>query len=419
MTSRRFASPLVLALWFAGVWSTGCSSGSNETGAAGSGGAANGGAGGGAIAGSGGAPTGAAGGPAGTTGTAGSSAGQGGTTAGNGGSSAGGSTGIAGGAVAGAGGGAAGAPSAGGHGGGAAGTGGSGGSGTPGTPIGKGSAGKFVCYGGVLYPPSPLTNMGTVAQIAETPPDYFSFLEGTIWVATAQTLFFSDNVSPEKIWKVVPPAMMATKFLSNSGSNGMAVDNDDNLVVADQAMKRIYRLNPTTAQMIGSPISLGSAKPNDLIYRSDGNIYVSDPDSGFYRISPTGTVSAAMKQVGRPNGIALSPDENTLYVGDVSNKMIAKFPVAADGTVTTASMAPFATTMSGTADGMCVDCAGNVYVSTADGVEVYAPAGTYIGKVPTGMSSNCTFGGADRRTLYVASQKLLKYVTLGIPGLPD
>jgi gluconolactonase len=68
---------------------------------------------------------------------------------------------------------------------------------------------------------------------------------------------------------------------------------------------------------------------------------------------------------------------------------------------------------------MCVDCAGNVYAGTDNGVEVYSATGSYIGTVPTGMSSNCTFGGAERKTLYVTSQKLLKYVNLAVPGLPD
>jgi gluconolactonase len=133
-------------------------------------------------------------------------------------------------------------------------------------------------------------------------------------------------------------------------------------------------------------------------------------------------VSAAMKptQGSRPNGIVLSLDENTLYVGDVGNKSITKYTVSADGTVTTASAAPFvAQTKSDTVDGMCVDCAGNVYASTSNGVEVYSPAGSYIGTVPTGEASNCTFGGTDRKTLYVTSRAVLKYVTLNVPGLPD
>ena len=122
----------------------------------------------------------------------------------------------------------------------------------------------------------------------------------------------------------------------------------------------------------------------------------------------------------RPNGIELSLDENTLYVGDVGNSTIVKYTLAADGTVS-ATGTMFASAQSGhnTFDGMCVDCAGNVYVGTSGGVEAWTSTGTFIGTVPTGESSNCTFGGADRKTMYVTSRALLKYVTLGVPGLPD
>jgi gluconolactonase len=68
---------------------------------------------------------------------------------------------------------------------------------------------------------------------------------------------------------------------------------------------------------------------------------------------------------------------------------------------------------------MAVDCAGNVYVGTDNGVEVFSSQGAALGTVPTGYSSNVTFGGADRQTLYVTSQGLLKAVTLAVPGLPD
>ena len=85
----------------------------------------------------------------------------------------------------------------------------------------------------------------------------------------------------------------------------------------------------------------------------------------------------------------------------------------------TATMASFATAMRDTVDGMCVDCAGNIYAGTSGGVEVYSPTGSYIGLVQTGESSNCTFGGADRKTMYVTSRSVLKYVTLAVPGLPN
>ena len=215
--------------------------------------------------------------------------------------------------------------------------------------------------------------------------------------------------------------MMAAVFVPMSGSNGLGVDNDGNIIAADQRNKALTRFDPASGQKVGTAISTGSAKPNDVIVRSDGNIYFMDPDSGFYRVSPSGMVGTAMKltESTRPNGVELSLDENTLYVGDVGGKAIAKYTLAADGSVMGAGSAFVAQTKSDTVDGMCVDCAGNVYASTSNGVEVYSPAGMYLGTVPTGEASNCTFGGADKKTLYVTSRSLLKYVNLAVPGLPD
>jgi gluconolactonase len=293
-----------------------------------------------------------------------------------------------------------------------------------------GSAAKFICPQGVTYA-NPLTGIGPVMQIGppSTPINYFAFLEGPIWIGSAGTgtVFFSDNASSpqERIFKVVPPSTSATQFMDMSGSNGLAVDNADKLVVADQRNKRITRVDPMTGTTLGT-IASTTAKPNDVIVRSDDNVYFSDPAIGFFRISPTGTVSAAMKinGGGSPNGLVLSPDENTLYVGDVNAQTITKFTLAADGTVMESTAANFVIgnggkTMTGTVDGMCVDCAGNVYAGTSNGVEVYSAAGAYIGTVATGYASNCTFGGPERRTMYVTSQGLLKYVTLNVPGLPD
>ena len=297
-------------------------------------------------------------------------------------------------------------------------TGGGGAGGTGGATTPHGSAAKFICTPGQTYG-NPLTGMGTIQQITDPAPDYFAFIEGPIWIGGLGTLFFSDNArQPERIWKLVPPSMTPTVFVMSSLSNGLAVDNNDQIVAAVQSgTNGIARFNPMTGAA-GAKITT-TGRPNDLIVRSDDNIYFTDPDSGFYRIAPNGTVSAAMKPMSgsRPNGIELSLDENTLYVGDVGNKTITKYTLAADGTVMT--MSPFVTTMNGTVDGMCVDCAGNVYAGTSGGVEVYSAAGTYIGTVQTGQSSNCTFGGADRKTLYVTSAKFLKWATLAVPGLPD
>ena len=285
-----------------------------------------------------------------------------------------------------------------------------------------GASGKFVCMAGATYG-NPLTGMGAVGTVGpptQGTPNYFAFIEGPIWIASLGKLFFSDNASPERIW-VLTPGMAPSVFQEGSKSNGLALDGDDKLVVAQQVDNLITRVDPTASSPTQMQIKAAGCKPNDVVVRSDGNIYYSAPNgngTGFYRLSPAGMVTGPRTDVTAPNGIVLSPDENTLYVGDVQNKSITKFAVAADGTIA-ASGSPFATAMNGTVDGMCVDCAGNVYAGTSNGVEVFSPDGMPIGIVPTGESSNCTFGGADRKTLYVTSRSVLKTVTLAVPGLPD
>jgi gluconolactonase len=282
-----------------------------------------------------------------------------------------------------------------------------------------GSSARFACASGATYG-NPLEGMSSVTQIGPpTPPGSFEFLEGPVWIGSLGKLFFSDIVSTATIFELVPPSMTPAVFMNASGSNGLAVDNDDQLILADQRNRRIVRVDPKTAQVTKVLLPTGDFMPNDLIVRSDDNLYFTDPSRGFYWVSAAGVLSSAFRAVNQPNGTVLSTDESTLYVGDYSNKQIHRFPLAADGSVDVAGGGIFVTTTAGEVDGMAVDCAGNVYVGTADGVEVYSPAGTYIGKVPTGASSNATFGDADRKTLYVASRNVLKAVRLAVPGLPD
>jgi gluconolactonase len=286
-----------------------------------------------------------------------------------------------------------------------------------------GASARFICQSGATYG-NPLTGMGTVMQITQpnmAPIYSFAFIEGPIWIGSLGIVVFSDNAaSPyERIIQVKPPSTVASSFMEMSGSNGLALDNDDNLILADQHNHRIVRVSSTTATQIGAPLATGTWKPNDVLVRSDNNVYFTDPDTGFYRISPSGTLSGPITQVAHPNGIEMSLDERTLYVGDVTNQMIYTFALGADGAIDTSTFKHFVTTASGTVDGMCVDCAGNLYAGTSNGVEVFSSTGTPVGVVPTGESSNCTFGGTDRKTLYVTSRSLLKYVTLGVPGLPD
>jgi gluconolactonase len=286
-----------------------------------------------------------------------------------------------------------------------------------------GASGAFVC------PPNPgtgdpLAGMSAITTISAptmTQPSFFAFVEGPVWIASVGKLFFSDNAgSPERIWQLTP-GMTPSVFFEGSGSNGLAIDGDDQLIVTDQVGNRITRVDPTASSPSHMLITAAGSKPNDIIVRSDGNIYFTAPNgggTGFYRVDPSGMRTGPRTEVNAPNGIVLSPDENTLYVGDVGNRSITAFTIAADGSIGE-SGTPFATTVNATTDGMCVDCAGNVYAGTQNGVEVFSSTGMPRGTVMVGEASNCTFGGADRRTLYVTSRSVIKAVTLAIPGLPD
>jgi gluconolactonase len=304
----------------------------------------------------------------------------------------------------------------GGGGGGAAGSGGGGG-GMPAS--GKGASGQAVCTGLSGFV-APTMGMGAVQQISAPQGSFFAFIEGPVWLASTKQLLFSDNAgSPERIWSYDPATMMLSKFLENSGSNGLAVDPNDQVVVTDQANHAIYRLDVASKMKLGANIASGAFKPNDAQVRSDGGIYFSDPDSGLYYIAPnTNEAKLASKKVNRPNGLVLTLDEKSLIVDDVGNQSLTKFALANDGSVVDEATA-FGKTMGTTADGMCEDCAGNVYVSTQSGVEIFDSTGKALGVVPTGESSNCTFGGPDRKTLFVTSRSLLKTVTLPNPGLPN
>jgi gluconolactonase len=355
----------------------------------------------------------------------GGAAGAGATSSGGAASSSGGTTGVSGSVgSSGAGGTSTGTAGVGGSVSGAGGTAGGGSSGAGaggGSALHGGSSARFVCAPGASYG-NPLAGMGQVVTISPPttgPVTFFAYIEGPLWIGSLGKLFFSDNVTPERIWQLVPPSTTPSIFLQMSGSNGLAVDNDDKLVLADQAMHRIVRVDPATAAFGQVIVPAGNYKPNDLIVRSDNNLYFTDPALGFYRVSPTGTLTGPITMVSAPNGIDLSPDENTLYVGDVNMRSITKFPLAADGTVTAASGTLFTMTVNGTVDGLAVDCAGNVYASTSGGVEVFSSAGSPLGTIQTGGVSNVTFGAADRKTLYATFPSAIKAVTLAVPGLPD
>ena len=223
-------------------------------------------------------------------------------------------------------------------------------------------------------------------------------------------------------------------FVESSNSNGLALWGDAVIGATHdpQALSLFDLGSGARTQLAVLADGKHFNSPNDLTVRSDGTIYFTDPDwqktdsrpsetmkMGVYRLPPplnvTGPNNALLIEGGlkKPNGIALSPDEHTLYVGSIDSE-VWKYVVAADGTVSNRTM--FANT--GSSDGMTIDCAGNLYVSSGT-VEVFAPDGKKLGDITLGGDpTNVAFGGPDRKTLYITAGSRLFSVRLEVPGFP-
>ncbi|GIJ67431.1 SMP-30/gluconolactonase/LRE family protein [Virgisporangium ochraceum] len=272
----------------------------------------------------------------------------------------------------------------------------------------------------------------------------FHFLEGPVWIADPGYLLVSDmgpaagwdQVQPSTIHRLSPPAAAQT-FQANAGSNGLALTPDGQQVVAathDNRSVSTFRLSDRTRGVVAATYQ-GRAfnSPNDVTVRSDGVVYFTDPSfqrgrrpdamggrTGVFRVV-NGQVALVDDTLRQPNGIALSPDGRTLYVGAYSENRIYAYEVRPDGS--TGARTVFATVPG--PDGVTVDCAGNVYwVSNSQGrVYVFSPGGATLGTISAGSSAtNAAFGGADRRTLYVTAGRTGDYgihsIRLNVPGYP-
>lgn len=257
-----------------------------------------------------------------------------------------------------------------------------------------------------------------------------------MWLASIGALLFSDMdfstsnqaTGPRsQIRRFVPPNTF--DVLSPSAfSNGLAVDRGGSVLAATHDVQSLSRIDPTNGTRTPLLLDFNGDhfnSPNDLAIRFDGNVYFTDPDwqigprssetriTGVYRMDPSGVISLVDGTLNKPNGIALSPNGSTLYVGSAGNDILT-YPVSTDGAVGSATV--FATT--GSSDGLTVDCAGNLYV-TSGTVEVFDPNGAKLGDITLNEApSNVAFGGADQRTLYITARTGLYAIDLLIPGLP-
>jgi gluconolactonase len=295
-----------------------------------------------------------------------------------------------------------------------------------------------VCPAGPFGDPLPPQGPQRTATIVAGNQDGFVFLEGPLWLAEQGVLLFSDmnfgatdqaNGPPARIRRLTPPSTFDV-FQEHGNSNGLALDLEGDVLACTHDTQTLSRYDRTSAARTTlSALGYDGKRfnsPNDLTVRSDGTVYFTDPDwqragresigsTNVYRLTPAARVELVTSALDKPNGIALSPDEGTLYVGSSGPDIVA-FTVSEDGS--TSGGGVFVSAGGGT-DGLTVDCAGNLYATGGSQVQVWNAAGDKLGDiaVPEG-TSNVAFGGADRKTLYITAQNSLYAIQLLVPGLP-
>ena len=222
-------------------------------------------------------------------------------------------------------------------------------------------------------------------------------------------------------------------------ANGLTRDLQGRLVACEHDSRRVTRLeaNGDVTVLANSFQGRQLNRPNDVIVKSDGSIYFTDPwthrrpadlweldFSGVYRLSADlGTLTLLVKDFIVPNGLAFSPDETQLFVNDSRRGHIRVFDMQDDGTIARASDRVFCDLTGdrpGVPDGMKVDVEGNVYCGGSGGLWILDPKGEHLGTIAheATATTNLAFGGNDWKTLYFTTRNSLGSVQCKIPGLP-
>jgi gluconolactonase len=222
-----------------------------------------------------------------------------------------------------------------------------------------------------------------------------------------------------------------------NGPNGMTADKDGAVLLCQHGNRRIVRISKemkvsTLVDKFGGK-KLNS--PNDLVYRSDGSLYFTDPPyglpkqdsdpakelkfNGVFRMA-NGKLQVVIKDLTRPNGIAFSPDQKTLYIAnsDEKNKVWMAYDVADNGTVANGRVFADVTAEKeeGLPDGMKVDERGDIYASGPGGIWVFSPAGKHLGTIKTPqVPANCNWGD-DWKSLYITARTSLYRIKLAVAG---
>jgi|TARA_Y100000310_G_scaffold232707_1_gene235563 gluconolactonase len=283
--------------------------------------------------------------------------------------------------------------------------------------------------------------------VLEVLSDGHQWTEGPVWVPALQAVLYSDipnnavyrwrEGESASIWLQPSGYTGQTPRGGQGGSNGLILDAEGRLILAQHGDRRIARLKapwdapaPVFETLAGKYQGKRFNSPNDVAQHSNGDFYFTDPPyglvqgvndpereldiQGVYRLATDGSLSLLVGDLSRPNGIAFSPDENTLYVAnsDGNQPVIMAYDVESDGSLTNGRVL-----FESWGDGMAVDNEGNVYVTgPGNGVIIISPDGKHLGSLNTTQrTANCTFGD-DGSTLYITASMHLLRIRLNVKG---
>lgn len=263
---------------------------------------------------------------------------------------------------------------------------------------------------------------GLAAGEVEKVASGFGFTEGPVCLPDGSVAF--SDIPADTIY-----LQDRTVFRRPSGkSNGLTLDREGRLLACEHWNRRVTRTEADGSITVLADRFDGRAlnSPNDLVVDSKGRVYFTDPTyglegrdadldfSGVYLLEPGGQPRLISRDFTSPNGLAFSPDETLLYVGDSAEDRVRAYPVEADGTLGEGRV--FCSVK--TPDGMKVDTLGRLWITSADGVAVYSPDGSRAGVVRfPEQPANCAFGGPDGRILWVTAQTGLYRVETEVAGI--
>jgi gluconolactonase len=267
--------------------------------------------------------------------------------------------------------------------------------------------------------------------------DGFEFTEGPSWHHGGQYLLFSDIIG-DRMYRWTPHEGCCVYRSPSNMANGTTWDRQGRLLVCEHATSRVCRLSAGGAVEVLASHFQGRElnSPNDIVEKSNGDIYFTDPNSGrtspwgvprpqeldfqgVYRLDPaSGRLTLLVDDFAKPNGLCFSRDETRMFINDTDRQHIRVFDLREDGTLSGGEVwASTDGSLPGVADGMKVDARGRLFSSGSGGIHVFDQGGERLGVIRTPQkAANFTWGGVDRRDLLITASRSLYRLRVAVPG---